>query len=175
MDALVVPGVGAFEACMQGIRAADGVELIRGWAAADRPLLGICVGHQVLFSRGTEHGTVSAGVGLYDGEVTSLGTRRLPHMGWNQVAAPAGSRLFGGLNGERFYFVHSYAATTTPAGAMVATSEHEGRRFVAAVERGNVASTQFHPEKSGNAGARLIANWLNGLESAWGSQASQNR
>ena len=160
MDALVVPGVGAFAACMRGLRGAGGVELIREWAGLGRPLFGICVGHQVLFDGGTEHGERAEGVGLFDGLVEPLAARRLPHMGWNLVDAPEGSRLFAGLAGERFYFVHSYAALAAPAGALTTTARHEDTTFVAAVERGAVASTQFHPEKSGAAGARLIANWI---------------
>ncbi|MFT3886858.1 MAG: imidazole glycerol phosphate synthase subunit HisH [Arachnia sp.] len=162
-DALVVPGVGAFAACMSGLRAAGGVELIRDWVAAERPLFGICVGHQVLFAGGTEHGTHADGVGLFPGTVGELPARRLPHMGWNTVQAPAGSRLFAGLEGERFYFVHSYAAAEGPEDGVVSTARHEDATFVAAVERGPVSSTQFHPEKSGAAGARLIANWLSAL------------
>jgi glutamine amidotransferase len=163
MDALVVPGVGAFAACMRGLRAAGGVELIREWVGLGRPLFGICVGHQVLFDGGTEHGERAEGVGLFDGLVEPLAARRLPHMGWNLVDAPEESRLFAGLAGERFYFVHSYAALAGPADALTATARHEGATFVAAVERGAVASTQFHPEKSGAAGARLIANWISTL------------
>lgn len=162
-DALVVPGVGSFAACMAGIQRSGGVALIEDWAAADRPLLGICVGHQVLFSHGTEHGVATSGIGLYEGSVEQLPARRLPHMGWNTVEAPLQSGLFAGLGSERFYFVHSFAATLHPAGSVVTTAEHEGFRFVAAVQRGNLASTQFHPEKSGNAGARLIANWLRSI------------
>lgn len=159
-DGLLVPGVGAFAACMAGLRAVGGVDLIRGWAEAERPLLGICVGHQILFDAGHEHGDGSTGVGLFDGEVTALAARRLPHMGWNTVSAPEGSRLLAGLAEERFYFVHSYAAATGPADALIATARHEDAEFVAAIESGSVSSTQFHPEKSGRAGARLIANWL---------------
>ena len=160
LDALVVPGVGAFAACMAGLRRAGGDDLIREWAAAERPLIGICVGHQVLFEHGTEHGVSTPGLGLFSGEVVGLDAVRLPHMGWNTVDAPTDSRLFQGLAGERFYFVHSYAATSGPSDAALSLAEHEGGRFLAAVERGTVASTQFHPEKSGAAGARLIANWL---------------
>lgn len=160
----MVPGVGAYAACMRGLGRAGGVELIRDLAAAGHPVLGICVGHQILFDEGNEHGVVTAGVGVFEGAVGPLGTRRLPHMGWNSVAVAEGSRLFAGLEDQRFYFVHSYAATVAPPGALVTTSEHEGRRFIAAVERGSVTSTQFHPEKSGSAGARLIANWLGNLE-----------
>ena len=159
----MVPGVGAFAACMQGLADAGGVDLIREWVAADRPLLGICVGHQILFEQGTEHGTVTPGVGVLRGSVETLPARRLPHMGWNTVQPADGMALFGGLAGERFYFVHSYAALTVPDDALAATAEHEDGRFVAAVERGNLASTQFHPEKSGEAGAHLIATWLRKL------------
>lgn len=159
-DGLVVPGVGAFAACMAGIERVGGDDLIRAWALAERPLLDICVGHQVLFAAGHEHGTLSRGIGLHDGEVTALDAQRLPHMGWNTVQAPESSALFRGIEGERFYFVHSYAAAVGPSDALVTTARHEDATFVAAVERGHVASTQFHPEKSGAAGARLIANWL---------------
>lgn len=159
-DGLVVPGVGAFEACMAGIQRVGGDELIRAWVQAQRPLLGICVGHQILFAAGHEHGTHTRGIGIYDGEVTALPALRLPHMGWNTVAAPERSVLFAGIEHERFYFVHSYAASHGPADALVTTAQHESSTFVAALERGSVSSTQFHPEKSGAAGARLIANWL---------------
>ena len=159
-DALVVPGVGAYAACMAGLRAAGGVELIADWVADERPLFGICVGHQVLFDGGTEHGVDTPGLGLFRGQVVELEARRLPHMGWNTVRPPEGSTLFDGLAEERFYFVHSYAAVHGPADALVTTTRHEDATFVAAVERGPVSSTQFHPEKSGAAGARLIANWL---------------
>ena len=157
-----MPGVGAYAACMAGLREAGGVELIREWVDNERPLFGICVGHQVLFEQGVEHGDVTDGVGLFAGTVDGLEAARLPHMGWNTVEAPEGSTLFEGLGAERFYFVHSYAATTPPSDALVTLARHEDATFVAAVERGTVSSTQFHPEKSGAAGARLIANWLGG-------------
>lgn len=160
-DALVVPGVGAYSACMTGLQAAGGAELLEGWLPTGKPLLGICVGHQILFEEGTEHGICTAGLGLWPGTVRPLAARRLPHMGWNRVEVPPGSRLFSGIEDERFYFVHSYAVTQMSGidGALVTTSTHEVP-FVAAVERGNVCSTQFHPEKSGEAGARLLRNWL---------------
>ncbi|WP_316669088.1 imidazole glycerol phosphate synthase subunit HisH [uncultured Propionibacterium sp.] len=157
---LVVPGVGAFAACMNQLEAGPGVDFVRSWAAAARPLLGICVGHQVLFTSGDEHGRVSAGIGVFTGAVTELASRRLPHMGWNTVERAPGSRLLEGLGQERFYFVHSYGVRTAPPGALTSWVEHDGDRFVAAVERGPVCSTQFHPEKSGRAGARLLGNWL---------------
>ncbi len=144
---------------MAGLRAAGGNELIRDWAAAGRPLLGICVGHQVLFASGIEHGIQAEGIGLYPGIIEALPAARLPHMGWNTVAAPEDSVLFRGVHHERFYFVHSYAALTSPACAAVTLATHEVP-FVAAIERDNVASTQFHPEKSGAAGAALLRNWL---------------
>lgn len=159
-DGLVVPGVGAFATCMAGLTAAGGVGLIRDWVASGRPLFGICVGHQILFADGTEHGTRTEGVGIYPGTVSEVPAARLPHMGWNTVDVPAGSALFDGVEDQRFYFVHSYAATGAMAGALTTTARHEDAVFVAAVERGPVSSTQFHPEKSGAAGARLIRNWL---------------
>jgi glutamine amidotransferase len=158
-DALVVPGVGAFAACMAGLRDVHGDELIREWLAAGRAMLGICVGHQVMFEQGVEHGVAVAGVGVLPGVVERLQAERLPHMGWNTVAPPVGTRMFAGLNGERCYFVHSYALRTLD-GPGVTWAEHGGDRFVAALERGPLWSTQFHPEKSGAAGARLLANWL---------------
>lgn len=145
---------------MAGLHAAGGVELVHTWRATGKPLLGICVGHQVLFTAGEEGGRTTPGLGIYDGTVTRLDARRLPHMGWNTVEVPAGSGLFADLSGEQFYFVHSYAAPTGPPGALTSTAGHEAHRFVAAVELDNVSSTQFHPEKSGAAGARLLSNWL---------------
>lgn len=159
-DGLVVPGVGAFAACMAGLHAVGGVELIRERVAAGRPLLGICVGLQVLFAEGDEHGVRTPGVGVLPGTVTRLVAPVLPHMGWNTVDAPVDSTLFGGLAGERFYFVHSYAAYDAPG--RVAYAVH-GQRFVAAVETGQLMGTQFHPEKSGDAGAGLLRNWVDTL------------
>jgi len=157
---LVVPGVGAYAACMAGIDELGAGPVIRARVDAGQPVLGICVGMQVLFDAGDEHGVVTKGLGVLPGEVRRLVAPVLPHMGWNTVAAPAGSVLFDGLAGQRFYFVHSYAATATDG--LVTTAEH-GEPFVAAVERGALAATQFHPEKSGDAGARLLANWLSTL------------
>ena len=161
-DALVVPGVGAFGACMRGLTAAGGRELVAEWVASERPLLGICVGHQILFGSGTEHGTEEPGLGVLEGDVVHLPVRRLPHMGWNRVVPPAGSRLFRGLAGERFYFVHSYAVLKPPPGGLSSMTKHEGVSFVAAHEKGSISSTQFHPEKSGTAGVALLRNWLSG-------------
>lgn len=162
-DGLVVPGVGAFAACMAGLLAVGGERIVAERVAAERPVLGICVGHQVLFARGDEHGEVVEGCGVYPGLVTQLKALRLPHMGWNEVMAPPGTRMFEGVAGERFYFVHSYAALSAddlPQDALVTWTRHEDADFVAAVEWGSVWSTQFHPEKSGAAGGRLLRNWL---------------
>lgn len=164
-DGLVVPGVGAFAACMDGLRGVGGDEIIAARVAAGKPTLAICVGHQVLFSRGVEHGIESAGCGFWPGVVEQLQAERLPHMGWNEVSVGQGSKLFAGVEDSRFYFVHSYGVREfeAPAGAAVTWAEHGGDRFVAAVEDGPLCSTQFHPEKSGDAGARVIANWVASL------------
>ena len=157
-DGLVVPGVGAYAACMAGIEALHAGPVIADRVAAGRPVLGICVGMQVLFDCGDEHGVITKGLGVLPGEVRRLAAPILPHMGWNTVAPADGSTLFAGLDPEtRFYFVHSYAATGTDGA--VSTAEH-GETFAAAVEAGPVAATQFHPEKSGDAGAALLRNWV---------------
>ena len=161
-DGLVVPGVGAFAACMDGIDAVRGGDVVRARLEQGRPVLGICVGMQVLYETGVEHGERSAGLGLIAGEVTRIEADVVPHMGWNTVEPPAGSTLFKGVEGERFYFVHSYAARDA-ADALVTYATHGSTRFVAAVERGPLSATQFHPEKSGDAGATLLANWLGTL------------
>jgi glutamine amidotransferase len=169
-DGLVVPGVGAFAACMAGLRTVDGPRAIDRRLAGGRPVLGVCVGMQVLFERGVEHGVETQGCDEWPGVVERLQAPVVPHMGWNTVEVPAGSRLFAGLEDERFYFVHSYAArswhlvtdghTTAP---LVTWAEHGGDRFVAAVENGPLTATQFHPEKSGDAGAGLLHTWVAGL------------
>lgn len=160
-DGLVVPGVGAFAACMAGLEEVGGPALIRERLDAGRPVLGICVGHQVMFGAGVEHGTSAPGVGVLPGVVEHLTSTRLPHMGWNTVEVPPGTRLFASVEDQRFYFVHSYGVhgAEWPAGAHITWTEHDGDRFVAAVEYGSLSSTQFHPEKSGQAGARLLRNW----------------
>ena len=166
-DGLVVPGVGAFAACMAGLRAVRGDLVLGKRLAGSRPVLGICVGMQILFEEGVEHGERTEGCGEWPGVVRRLNAPVLPHMGWNTVTAPAGSRLFAGLPGDaRFYFVHSYAATSLPlpespvmTPPLVAWATH-GERFIAAVENGPLCGTQFHPEKSGDAGAALLSNWL---------------
>jgi imidazole glycerol-phosphate synthase subunit HisH len=166
-DGLVLPGVGAFATCMAGIDAVGAGEVVAARVAAGRPVLGICVGAQVLFDYGDEHGVVTRGLGLLPGGVTRLAARRVPHMGWNTVVAPAASRLFAGVpRSERYYFVHSYAARPAPelaaTGAVVTVADHGGE-FVAAVEAGALSATQFHPEKSGAAGAALLHTWVGSL------------
>jgi glutamine amidotransferase len=173
-DGLVVPGVGAFAAVAQGLRAVRGDQIVDRRLAGGRPVLGICVGLQVMFELSTEHGRHEvAGLGQWPGTVERLPADVVPHMGWNTVEPPAGSPLFAGIERERFYFVHSFAVQrwefaerpgdvarfVPPA---VTWCEH-GARFVAAVENGALAATQFHPEKSGDAGAHLLENWVSAL------------
>ncbi|UVI34793.1 imidazole glycerol phosphate synthase subunit HisH [Brevibacterium spongiae] len=158
-DGLLVPGVGAFSAVMRGLENVGGVELIRARHEQGRPLLGICVGLQVFFARGEEHGVKTEGIGLWEGAVTGLNAPVVPHMGWSKISAPEDSQMFAGIRDERFYFVHSYAATQAPAGTTVTTARH-GSDFIAAVEDGSTWAAQFHPEKSAEAGARLLRNWL---------------
>ena len=168
-DGLLVPGVGAFAAVMSALNAARGGELIERRLAGGRPVLGICVGMQVLFDRGVERGTDTAGLGEWPGVVDELEAPVLPHMGWNTVDAPEESRLFAGIRDERFYFVHSYGAQQweldpqPPFTAPLVTWAEHGSRFIAAVENGPLTATQFHPEKSGQPGIRLLSNWLGTL------------
>jgi imidazole glycerol-phosphate synthase subunit HisH len=172
-DGLVVPGVGAFAAVMAGLKAVRGDQIIERRLAGGRPVLGICVGMQVMFDEGDEHGTLTEGLGEWPGIVDRLEAPVVPHMGWDTVEAPEGTVLFDGIADERFYFVHSYAARRFPLGTdepvgpafrapLVTWSDHGGR-FVAAVENGPLSATQFHPEKSGDAGARLLENWVRSL------------
>ena len=166
-DGLVVPGVGAFAACMAGVDEVHGQRIIGRRLAGGRPVLGICVGMQILFARGVEHGVESAGCGEWPGTVDRLNADVLPHMGWNTVRPAEGSALFAGLPaGTRYYFLHSYAARTwqltdtDPLPEPLVTYANHGEDFVAAVENGPLWATQFHPEKSGDAGAHLLENWL---------------
>ncbi|MBV7296173.1 imidazole glycerol phosphate synthase subunit HisH [Corynebacterium sp. TAE3-ERU12] len=187
-DGLLVPGVGAFAACMDQLNAVGGPRLIGSRLAGGRPVFGICVGMQVLFDRGVEYAEGihapeahdgaqpqplgTPGCGEWPGTVERLEANVLPHMGWNTVDVAEGSKLFDGLAAdERYYFVHSYAArqwhlndTGRIAAPLVHWAEHDGCRFIAAVENGPLWATQFHPEKSGEAGLRLLRNWVSTLD-----------
>lgn len=169
-DGLVVPGVGAYAACMVGLREVFGPEIISHRLAGLRPVLGICVGMQVLFERGVEHGVTTEGCGQWPGVVERLHAPVLPHMGWNTVSAPPQTVLLKGVADQRFYFVHSYATRVwtlevdRPFTAPGVTWAEHGEPFVAAVEHGALCATQFHPEKSGDAGATLLENWLRTLD-----------
>jgi glutamine amidotransferase len=164
-DGLVVPGVGAFESCMAGLRGIGGEKIVADRLAAGRPVLGICVGMQILFARGVEFGVETRGCGQWPGSVVHLDAPVIPHMGWNVVDAAPGSLLFKGLDAStRFYFVHSYAAQKwegNPDAKLTWATHHVP--FLAAVEDGALSATQFHPEKSGDAGAALLSNWVEGL------------
>jgi len=176
-DGLIVPGVGAFEAVMQGLKEARGDQIIGRRLAGGRPVMGICVGMQVMFERGVEHGIESQGLDQWPGVVELLQSDVVPNMGWAHVETPAGTALFKGIENERFYFVHSYGAREFPLGTTedtgrfaaplvtwsVAGSGQTSDRFVAAVENGPLSATQFHPEKSGEAGLQLLRNWVASL------------
>ena len=165
-DGLIVPGVGAFTAVMNQLNDVRGSELIDQRLIAGKPVLGICVGLQVMFSRGVEHGIETDGLGQWPGVVEELDSPILPHIGWNTVTTADDSKLFAGIEDERFYFVHSYGVLKwelEPHGSFkhpsVTWGEY-GSKFVAAVENGPLSATQFHPEKSGEAGIKLLRNWL---------------
>jgi glutamine amidotransferase len=168
-DGLLVPGVGSFAAVMQSLNAARGAEMIDRRLAGGRPVLGICVGMQVMFDEGVERGNETPGLGEWPGVISELDAPVLPHMGWNTVDAPPNSRLFEGIRDERFYFVHSYAAQDWKLDVMPPFREPQltwaqhGSRFLAAVENGPLSATQFHPEKSGEPGIQLLRNWLSTL------------
>ena len=168
-DGLVVPGVGAFASVMSALRERRGDEIIERRLAGGRAVLGICVGLQIMFEHGVEHGVDTPGLAQWPGVVEKLPAERLPHMGWNTVETPKGTELFRGIEDERFYFVHSYAAQTWELEpgpsfrAPLVTRSEYGARFVAAVENGPLCATQFHPEKSGDAGITLLRNWLGRL------------
>ena len=160
-EGLVVPGVGAYGACMEQLVAAGGRAIIDARVATQKPMIGICVGMQILFTNGTEKGGHD-GLGVFAGAVSQIDAPILPHIGWNNVRSEISSILLQGLQDESFYFVHSFAAKSAVADASNSWCTY-GEEFLAAVERGPVSAVQFHPEKSGAAGARLISNWAETL------------
>ena len=168
-DGLLVPGVGAFTAVAEALKASHGDEVVDRRLAGGRPVLGICVGMQVMFERGVENGVETEGLGEWPGTVDLIRADVVPHMGWNTVEAPEDSVLFDGIHDERFYFVHSYAAqdwtleASGPFAQPKVTWADHGSPFVAAVENGPLSATQFHPEKSGRAGIQLLRNWIGTL------------
>jgi glutamine amidotransferase len=166
-DGVVIPGVGAFAACMASLTSVDGPRVVKERLGDGRPVFAICVGHQVMYAHGAEHGRSTPGLGIYPGAVETVDARVLPHMGWNTVSAAPSSAMFAGIGDQRFYFVHSYAAHDDELGAasaggtpLTAWTSYGEDRFVAAVEDGALWSTQFHPEKSGDAGISLLRNWI---------------
>lgn len=169
-DGLFVPGVGAFAAVMDQLNQINAGELIDKRLISGKPVMGVCVGLQVMFELGLEHGTETAGLGQWPGTVEKLEAPILPHMGWNTVEAAKGSKLFAGIEQERFYFVHSYAVRNWelvvdgPLAKPKLTWAEYGSRFIAAIENGPLSATQFHPEKSGEAGIKLLSNWLKSFQ-----------
>lgn len=159
---LVVPGVGAFATCMNGLIKVKGDQIIKQRVANNQPIFGICVGMQILFKTGLENGTHD-GVGVIDGEVKPLAAPVLPHMGWNTVKVPTTSKLYKGLSerDDSYYFVHSYAVQSAPV-QIPAYANYYGD-FLAGFEHGCISATQFHPEKSGASGLKLISNWVESL------------
>ena len=168
-DGLVIPGVGAFATVMEQLNAVGAPSMVDQRLSSGKSVFGICVGLQVMFDKGNEHGVETEGLGQWPGEVTELESPTLPHIGWNDVSVPSGSKLFEGVSEEQFYFVHSYGAATfaledeTPFEKPKVSWAEYGSRFVAAVENGPLSATQFHPEKSGQAGLTLLNNWLKNL------------
>ena len=163
-DGLVVPGVGAFGACMEGLLSINGDEIIRARIKAEKKTLGICVGMQILFNESEESykNREPQGLGIAPGKVVKIDAPVVPHIGWNTVESPEVSTLFKGIENERFYFVHSYAALSTSKEYTTTTTSYV-QRFIAAIESTTVSAVQFHPEKSGAAGLRMIKNWANSL------------
>lgn len=165
-DGMLLPGVGAFASVMRNLTKQNAASLVDQRLTAGRAVLGICVGMQVMFEHGVEHGLDTEGLGQWPGSVTMLDAPTLPHMGWSKVSSDPKTVLFEGVEEERFYFVHSYAAKSWELDiqppfvkAALTWSEH-GERFLAAVENGPLSATQFHPEKSGEAGLQLLRNWI---------------
>ena len=160
-SALVVPGVGAFAACMEQIINSGGIDLIETFYKSGKQIFGICVGMQVFFKTSSEKGEHN-GIGILDGDVSKLQAKILPQIGWNKVDAVSESKVFSGIRDESFYFVHSYAVKSGEVGTINSMANY-GQTFLAAVERENICATQFHPEKSGKSGLRLIKNWVKSL------------
>lgn len=154
-DGVVLPGVGSSGAAMRTLRATGLAGALRKW---EGPLLGICVGYQVLFESSSEDPEPC--LGLLPGTVDRLVGSPLPHMGWNEITVASPDPVLEDLDGALFYFVHSYAPNPAPDVAILATVEYDGQRFAAAARLGGVVGVQFHPERSGAAGRRLLANFV---------------
>lgn len=157
---LLVPGVGAFGSCIRQLLQINGDLILKKRLKLNRPTLGVCVGMQILFESSAE--SKEAGLALVAGKVKKLSAKILPHIGWNEVHVEKEMNLMRGLNNQRFYFVHSYAATTAPDEVLQAKSNY-GEEFVAAIQSGSLSAVQFHPEKSGDAGMQLLKNWVSAL------------
>ena len=168
-DKLVLPGVGAFGDCMKNLAATGLIPTIFEQVLIHKPLLGICVGLQILFESSEESPNVK-GLGIFKGEIKKIraGNLKIPHMGWNSIEIGrknnlikfGASKIFAGLEGKNyFYFVHSYHAAPSNADIVTATTDY-GEKVTAAVELGNIFATQFHPEKSGDVGLKVLKNFV---------------
>jgi glutamine amidotransferase len=168
-DGLIVPGVGAYASCMEGLNKVRADEIVDKRLVSNKSILGICVGMQVMFSEGEEHSISTPGLAQWRGAVTQLTAKILPHMGFNSVTVSAGSKMFSDIETEQFYFLHSFAAKELDferAEPFIKPLVHKSNYyedFIAAIEDGPLWATQFHPEKSGPAGLKLIENWLKQL------------
>jgi len=159
-DGVIFPGVGAFPRAMHNLRELGILEAVRGAATSGKPFLGICLGLQLLFTESSEHGR-HTGLGIIPGKVIRFetGALKVPHMGWNQVRQARSSELFAGIpDGSFFYFAHSYYAAPDEPAVVIGSTDY-GVRFASAVQRGSVFATQFHPEKSGPTGLRMLESF----------------
>ncbi len=159
IERLVLPGVGAFGAAMEGLKASGFYEAIREWLKSDRPFLGICLGMQLLFEGSSESEGVE-GFAVFKGKCLRFNEGKVPQIGWNQIRVEKDSKLLEGINNNAFfYFLHGYCVEPEDTSIVTATTQY-GVAYPSVVERGNIFATQFHPEKSGKVGLKMLKNWV---------------